>query len=136
MKFVELLHPKVTFAELKLQVLSDLDSLMPQLIGQVIKEFPGISEDQARDKILEINHADPTGAEGNYTPWILKQVESEFISIPENKEEVYSLLRFYDLNRKKSFWTGSKDIYQYTYDFLNTYINELKSKELGKEKSR
>jgi len=113
-----------------------LKSLIPNLVLQLKKNDPNLSMEEARDWILEINELDPTGEEANYTPWILKQILSGEIDIDEDREEVYNLLRLYDLNKRKKQLFGGRTLYDFDYEELSDVIEELYEQGLLRTKSK
>lgn len=70
---------------------------------------------------------------GDFLEWVCKNYSNKWISLPEQKEELSSLLDLFDKLRKKKNYPGSKDINRYTYkDLLN--IKNIEVPEGNKKK--
>ena len=105
--------------------LGDLESMMPKLTDYAEKNLKTFFTD-VEVFVKEINSYDPSGTDANYTMWILKNHN-------DIDDAVKEYLNYYDLNRKKEFWTQSRDIYSWNYYDLKKYIDELKAQGLGSD---
>ena len=104
---------------------SDLNSMMPKLTDYAEKNLKTFFTD-VEVFVKEINSYDPSGTDANYTMWLLKNHN-------DVDDAVKEYLNYYELNRKKEFWTKSRDIYSWDYLDLKKYIDELKAQGLGSD---
>jgi hypothetical protein len=101
-----------------------LSSGKRNFINQMLQRV-GISGEKA-DTIIELAFdADPTD-NGNYTPWVVTQVLSENIQLPEDTEDIAKLLMVY--NRIKPFLPAQED--GINLKNINEYLSPKRLKEI------
>lgn len=114
---------------------ANLERQLPMFKQMLRKVYSDWDDDQLESYIRnEINILDPTGDEASFTGWIIKQLQSGQISLPQDGEQVKQILRYYQLNRDK-FNELPKDIYQIDFNTLKKRIAELEEKGTLREKS-
>jgi len=128
-------------------VISALEDKRQQLIDMILSrkhpEYKTLKQqnqpipqewiDEANNLIDQSNRADPTGALGVYTPWIVKQILLGNLIFPEDEEKVKEKLMFLEEAKKRRNKEIETDINKYkTYGDLAEIIEKTKGKPLSK----
>lgn len=120
---------------------ADFEDQLPKMIKPVLNRSPEINtEEEAEEFIRGVNSFDPTGEDGSYTFWLLKQIGIGEIT-EDDLPVVSEVLKEFDVLKRKNLWKEKeldKDINTYNYSTLVEIINSLKEEgaEVASEQER
>ncbi len=118
---------------------ADFEDQLPKMIKPVLNRSTDINtEEEAETFIREVNSYDPTGIDGSYTWWLLKQIGIGAITVEMLQEASIVLDNFISLKRKPVWEEENlpKDINQFNYNELVEVINSLQESGVSTESAQ
>jgi len=109
---------------------SALEDKLPYLISLVPNSVP----EQDKEKFVRmVSESDPTSKK-IYTGWLLKQIQSGQVRLPEDHDKVFEALTFFDKNKLRGGWRHSRDINSFDFYSLSDITRSPKVKQQLRDK--